>query len=57
MTDHDPKNARNDQSDEPLGEADANAVEDLEVDEDAEAVRGGFDTVFIMEEEGQPQIE
>lgn len=53
MTDQDPKNARNDQNEE----LDADAVEDLEVDEDAEAVRGGFDTVFIMEEEGQPQIE
>ena len=48
MTDQDPKNARNDQNDE----VDADVVEDLEVDEDAEAVRGGY-----WDEEGQPQIE
>ncbi len=36
-------------------ELDEDAVEDLEVDEDAEAVRGG--RRFLMDEEGQPQIE
>jgi hypothetical protein len=52
VSDSDAKNARNDQDDELLDEDAADALEDLEVDEDAEAVRGG-----VMEEEGQPQIE
>ena len=55
MSDQDPKNARDDQDAELLDEVGADAGEDLDVDEDAEAVRGGRRSVW--EEEGQPQIE
>jgi hypothetical protein len=37
----DPTNPGDDQGDEPLDDIDAEAVEDLDVDEDAEAVKGG----------------
>jgi hypothetical protein len=55
MRDQDPKNARNEQDAELLDEVGADAAEDLDVDDDAEAVRGGRRSVW--DEEGQPQIE
>ena len=55
MTDPQQQPSRRDapeQTDDPASE-EVEAVEDLDVDEDAEAIHGGNP----MDEEGQPQIE
>ena len=45
MNDPDPKNARNDQHDDQLDELDAEVVEDLDVDEEADDVEGGISII------------
>ena len=45
MTDPDAENARDDQNDELLDEVDAEVVEDLDVDEEAEDVEGGVSII------------
>ena len=59
MTDADAKNTREGRDNGPVDEIDAERVEDLDVDEHAEAVLGGvcYCTVCIGDQEGTPQIE